>query len=1006
MAQPAPVILDLRNRSTCSPPASPSTSPSSLSDSASTSASSINDEDSSPTDPLREQVIKGLVGTQQAVLPGKTDDDRQFAYKRTIPTMTLYSEKGLNIYEDITNTKAYYPFAAEKEILETYGDEIACRMFGLPSSVLVGKNGKKEKFENDRRREDASASKEKWGDASVGLFNYGVNGAANKHQPSSVGLAVELGSGSLDKTRHLLRSMSKLLQPQEENATEGVMKSIDYKALDLEAASLRSTLSSLAEIEGDCVTTSLSPQDEASSLLNGKRRVSVSGLHATYDEGLAFLKAQSAQMNSSAMESLSLSPFSSPEASPERLPPVDEDLELPTSGSRRSSDAEAEAASGEQRKTSILWLGSSIGNFTREEAVEFLKGIELGEGDTMLIGVDGCAEGDKIVEAYNDPEGVTRAFILEGVDVAGRTLGEEAAEVLNQENFDYVNRWNVEVGRHEAYVRAKADLTIPLPEGDVTEVQLSKGELLQIEVSYKYLFPEALALFHLSGLRLIQHWTDSSNSHTLYLVEKPRMWFPSPCKSAAKMLGIEDSNPEKRDENIFGVPSLDEWEEMWKAWDGLMLETIPPSLRFTKPIPLRHVPLFYIGHIPAFRDIHLSRLLDEPLTSPSHFSDIFERGIDPNVDSGECAHWHSEVPQTETDWPQMSEIVEYERKVRHRVRDVYVKFEGKWTTRMARVLMMVLEHEQMHWETAVYICLQASTSLNAPPGMAIPDFPSLSRSSARALAALSPAQRNPVLSFDAQTINIGHDDLDSLDAQAAFDPQHEFGWDCENPQRTEKVSAFKLDTLPITNGEYLDWILSAKVGEEERAKLTPASWAIRGGFTQGGLAVKTMWGEVEMQYAREWPMAGSAEQLERFAKSTNSQNTLQDKGGRLPTYPETVLFNSLHPSESPLSNLGFSNLHPVPPTLPSKARDGSILPATDGGLWQWTSSVLDKWEGYQGSEVYPGYSEDFMDGLHRIVVGGSYASPRRIVRPTFVNYYQANYPYMLGGARVAYDVEA
>lgn len=46
-------------------------------------------------------------------------------------------------------------------------------------------------------------------------------------------------------------------------------------------------------------------------------------------------------------------------------------------------------------------------------------------------------------------QGVTRAFILEGVDVAGRTLGGEAAEVLNQRNFEYVNRWNAQLGRHE-----------------------------------------------------------------------------------------------------------------------------------------------------------------------------------------------------------------------------------------------------------------------------------------------------------------------------------------------------------------------------------------------------------------------------------------------------------------------------------------------------------------------------------------------------------------------------
>jgi len=126
----------------------------------------------------------------------------------------------------------------------------------------------------------------------------------------------------------------------------------------------------------------------------------------------------------------------------------------------------------------------------------------------------------------------------------------------------------------------------------------------------------------------------------------------------------------------------------------LQHEIIPPSLRFTKPIPLRHVPLFYIGHAPAFRDIHLSRYFNKPLTSPAHFADIFERGIDPDVqDQTKIGHWHSEVPQTDEDWPKIEEIVEYEERVRERVRKVYEEHDGKWDRKLARVLMMVFEHE-------------------------------------------------------------------------------------------------------------------------------------------------------------------------------------------------------------------------------------------------------------------------------------------------------------------------
>ncbi|GAA6009429.1 uncharacterized protein JCM10292_004289 [Rhodotorula paludigena] len=979
--QPPPLILDLRNRSPpASPPSHPADSPSSLpsdtSSHASDAATSVTSEAPSLGDPLRDQIIAGLKGRAQPVVPGKTDVDRQFAYRRTIPTMTLYSQRGLEIYEDITNTQAYYPFCAEKEILEKYGDEIACRMFGLPSSVLVPEQDGAPDYEPTQAA-NKPAKKEKWGDPSVGSFNYGVNGAANRTSTTHAthGLAVELGSGSLDKTRHLLRSMAKLLQPGKKGEQKAAMEAIDYKALDLEAASLHSTLSSLASVEGDCVTTSLEAQTKQS-----RRRVSVSGLHATYDEGLAFLKAQNMGSPPPVVHDLPDSPFSSPGVRPAGLPNIDE--------SAVSLDASPplQPQADEHRSTSIMWLGSSCGNYTREEAVDFLRNIELREGDTMLIGIDGCADGPRIETAYNDPEGVTRAFILEGVDVAGRTLGGEAAEVLNQRNFEYVNRWNAQLGRHEAYVKAKSDLSIPLDDG---EVRLEEGELLQIEVSYKYLFSEAVALFHLAGFRLVQHWTDSSRSHYLYLVEKPRMWFPSTKTSAAKMLGIELDEGEKT--NDYGVPSLQEWEEMWKAWDALMLDTLSPELRFTKPIPLRHIPLFYIGHIPAFRDIHLSRYFNEPLTEPAHFADIFERGIDPNVDNpDEVTHWHSEVPQNDDGWPAIEKIVEYERKIRERVRKVYAEHEGRWTRKLARILMMVFEHEAMHWETSIYICLQACTKLNLPPGVAVPDFPSLARSAQRAIEAEGPAARQSTVSFEAQTISVGHDDREADDESAPYDPAHEYGWDVENPKREVRVEAFKMDVVPVTNGDYLDWLeTTGKTGDE---KLVPSSWAA---VTGGGFAVKTLYGEVPMQYAREWPLAGCAEQLEAFAQS---------KGGRLPTFEEVSLFHQQHPVSTPLANIGFANLHPVPPTLPVPARDGSQIPATDGGLWQWTSTTLAAWKGYTGSKLYPGYSEDFMDDKHKVVLGSSYASPRRLARPSFLNWFQPNYRYFLGGARVAYDL--
>lgn len=58
---------------------------------------------------------------------------------------------------------------------------------------------------------------------------------------------------------------------------------------------------------------------------------------------------------------------------------------------------------------------------------------------------------------------------------------------------------------------------------------------------------------------------------------------------------------------------------MWAAWDFITREMIPPSMLFQKPIDLRHICLFYCGHIPTFLSIHLARLLKEPDTEPIEF---------------------------------------------------------------------------------------------------------------------------------------------------------------------------------------------------------------------------------------------------------------------------------------------------------------------------------------------------------------------------------------------------
>ena len=101
-------------------------------------------------------------------------------------------------------------------------------------------------------------------------------------------------------------------------------------------------------------------------------------------------------------------------------------------------------------------------------------------------------------------------------------------------------------------------------------------------------------------------------------------------------------------------------------------------------------------------------------------------------------------------------------------------------------------------------------------------------------------------------------------------------------------------------------------------------------------------------------------------------------------------------------NVGFQNWHPTPVTAEGNRLRGR---SDGGGVWMWTSSPLVKHAGYQPMPEYPGYSSDFLDGRHHVVLGGSWATHPRIAgRRSFVNWYQHNYPYAWVGARLVRDV--
>ncbi|KAG0082709.1 hypothetical protein BGZ92_011471, partial [Podila epicladia] len=174
---------------------------------------------------------------------------------------------------------------------------------------------------------------------------------------------------------------------------------------------------------------------------------------------------------------------------------------------------------GPEVPKTLLWLGSSIGNLTRTEALDFITSYRktLNMGDNWLIGIDRRNDAQEITVAYNDPQGVTREFVMNGLDHINVIL---AQPFIDRSKFEYFARYNVEEGRHEAYykVMESHQLVYRDPKtAEETVISLTKDELINVEYSYKWSPAETTKLFEDSEMTKVGQWTSPSNRYDLHL---------------------------------------------------------------------------------------------------------------------------------------------------------------------------------------------------------------------------------------------------------------------------------------------------------------------------------------------------------------------------------------------------------------------------------------------------------------------------------------------------------
>ncbi|WP_372525586.1 L-histidine N(alpha)-methyltransferase [Piscinibacter sp.] len=159
----------------------------------------------------------------------------------------------------------------------------------------------------------------------------------------------------------------------------------------------------------------------------------------------------------------------------------------------------AQAVAG---RPAFFYPGSSIGNFTPEAALPFLRSIrDTCQGGGLLIGVDLVKPVDVLEPAYDDALGVTAAFNLNLLLHLNRLIGSDFA--LRQ--WKHVALFNAAASRIEMHLEAREALRVRWIRG---ERKFAAGERIHTENSYKYTPQAFTALLRDAGFTDVQAWYD------------------------------------------------------------------------------------------------------------------------------------------------------------------------------------------------------------------------------------------------------------------------------------------------------------------------------------------------------------------------------------------------------------------------------------------------------------------------------------------------------------------
>jgi dimethylhistidine N-methyltransferase len=162
----------------------------------------------------------------------------------------------------------------------------------------------------------------------------------------------------------------------------------------------------------------------------------------------------------------------------------------------------------------VLFLGSSVGNLEDEDASVLLGRVrEALRGETwLLLGTDLLKDPSVLLEAYDDPEGVTAAFNKNVLARINRELGGR----FDLDRFGHVVRWNDAASCVEMHLESLGAQEVTVDRLGI-RVRFDARETIHTESCAKYDLPRVERLLAAAGFHREATYHDGERRFALHL---------------------------------------------------------------------------------------------------------------------------------------------------------------------------------------------------------------------------------------------------------------------------------------------------------------------------------------------------------------------------------------------------------------------------------------------------------------------------------------------------------